>query len=107
MAQWTFVTSHAAVLAIIAEHSQITAKEIAERLRMTERPVRRIIADLQTAGYLSKSRSGRVNQYQVNLALPLRRVGVQETEVGALLRALKLSQPPGQRPHDGRESMRP
>ena len=96
MTQWTFVTSHAAVLAVIAQHSQITAREIAERLAMTERPIRRIIADLEAAGYLQKSRTGRVNQYQVCRDLPLRRLGVHETEVGALLRALKLSRPRAQ-----------
>lgn len=93
MSRWTFVTSHAAVLAVIAQHGQITAKEIATRLQMTERPVRRIIAELEAAGYLCKRRNGRVNTYQVNLTMPLRRFGVQQTEVGALLRALKLSHP--------------
>lgn len=94
MAQWTFITSHGGVLAVIAQHRQITAREIAERLGMTERPVRRIIADLEAAGYLHKRRTGRVNQYQVNDTLPLRRLGLRETEVGALLKALKLSAAP-------------
>jgi predicted ArsR family transcriptional regulator len=45
MAEWTFITNHGAVLALIAQHGRITAKEIAETLQLTERPVRRIIAD--------------------------------------------------------------
>jgi DNA-binding transcriptional ArsR family regulator len=84
-------TSYGVVLAFIARHGQITAREIAERLKMTERPIRRIIADLEAAGYIQKSRVGRVNRYQVNLDLPLRHPGIQETAVGELLRALKLS----------------
>ena len=91
MSQWTFVTSYGVVLAFMARHGQITARELAERLQMTERPVRRIIADLEAAGYIQKRRVGRVNQYQVNLDLPLRHPGVQETAVGKLMRALKLS----------------
>lgn len=94
MAQWTFVTSHGAVLAVIAQHGQITARDIAARLGMTERPVRRIIADLETAGYLQKSRTGRVNHYEVNRNLPLRRLGLGDTKVGALLQVLKLSGDP-------------
>jgi DeoR/GlpR family transcriptional regulator of sugar metabolism len=91
MASWNFITNHGVVLAVIAQHGQITAREIAEYLGMTERPVRRIIADLEAAGYLYKHRTGRVNHYQVNVDLPLRRPIAQETTVGDLLHALKLA----------------
>jgi len=88
MTEWTFITNHGAVLALIAQHSQITAREIAETLGMTERPVRRIIAELEVAGYLCKQRVGRVNRYRVNLDVPLRRPETQATVVGELLRVL-------------------
>ena len=90
MTEWTFITNHGAVLALIAQHGQITAREIAEVLGMTERPVRRIIAELEAAGYLCKQKVGRVNQYRVNLDLPLRRPEARATVVGELLRVLKL-----------------
>ena len=63
MAEWHFITNHGAVLLLIAHRRQITAREIAEVLGLTERPVRRIIAELEAAGYLQKMRVGRVNQY--------------------------------------------
>jgi predicted ArsR family transcriptional regulator len=91
MAEWTFVTNHGAVLALIDQHGQITAKDIADALGMTERPVRRIIAELEASGYLSKERVGRVNQYRVNLDLPLRRPEARATMVGELLQVLNLS----------------
>jgi DNA-binding Lrp family transcriptional regulator len=91
MPEWTFITNHGAVLALIAQNSQITAREIAETLGMTERPVRRIIAELEAAGYLCKQRVGRVNCYRVNLDLPLRRPEARATMVGELLRVLNLS----------------
>jgi DNA-binding Lrp family transcriptional regulator len=91
MPEWTFITNHGAVLALIAQNSQITAREIAETLGITERPVRRIIAELEAAGYLCKQRVGRVNLYQVNLDLPLRRPEAEATMVGELLRVLNLS----------------
>jgi predicted transcriptional regulator len=90
MTEWTFITNHGAVLALIAQHRQITAREIAETLGLTERPVRRIIAELEAAGYLCKQRVGRVNRYQVNLNVPLRRPEVRATVVGELLRVLNL-----------------
>jgi predicted ArsR family transcriptional regulator len=91
MSEWTFITNHGAVLALIAQHGQITAREIAATLGMTERPVRRIIAELEDAGYLCKQRVGRANRYQVNLDVPLRRSEARATMVGELLQVLNLS----------------
>ena len=39
---------------LIAQRRQITAREIAEVLGLTERPVRRIIAELEAAGYFRR-----------------------------------------------------
>jgi DNA-binding Lrp family transcriptional regulator len=85
MAAWHFITNHGAVLLLIAQRRQITAREIAEVLGLTERPVRRIIAELVAAGYLQKTRVGRVNLYEVPLDLPLRQPVHREVAVGDLL----------------------
>ncbi len=85
---WTFITNHGAVLAHIARHGQITAREIASELGITERSVHRIISDLEEAGYLSRHRDGRVNRYEVNAALPLRHPDKRDTAVGELLKVL-------------------
>jgi DNA-binding Lrp family transcriptional regulator len=85
MPEWRFVTNHGAVLVLIAQRRQITAREIAEVLGLTERPVRRIIAELEAAGYLHKQRVGRVNHYAVTLDLPLRQPVHREVAVGDLL----------------------
>jgi predicted ArsR family transcriptional regulator len=47
-------TTETTPIILIDQHGQITAREIAETLGMTERPVRRIITELEAAGYLSK-----------------------------------------------------
>lgn len=93
MSEWTFITNHGAVLALIAQHQCLTAREIAATVGLTERPVRRIIAELEAAGYLCKQRLGRVNRYAVNLNLPLRRPEAWATAVGELVRILKLDGP--------------
>ena len=91
MAAWHFITNHGAVLLLIAQRRQITAREIAEVLGLTERPVRRIIAELEAAGYLQKTRVGRVNQYEVALDLPLRQAVHRAVAVGDLLHTFQRS----------------
>ena len=90
MPAWSFITNHGAVLLLIAQRRQITAREIAETLGVTERPVRRIIAELAAAGYVHKQRVGRVNEYEVSLDLPLPQPVSREVAVGDLLRLFQL-----------------
>ena len=86
MMTWTFVTNHSSVLAIIAEDREITAREIAVRLNITERSVRRILADLESEGYIDKKKVGRVNRYTVRHNLPLRSGEPMDGTVGDLLK---------------------
>jgi len=88
MTTWTFITNHGSVLALIAHNTEITAREIASQLGITERSVHRIISDLEREGYITRQRSGRVNRYKVNHDLPLRRHYQKETVVGHLLDVL-------------------
>ena len=88
MRSWTFITNHGAVLALIGRHGQITAREIAAELHITERTVMRIIGDLETEGYIGKRREGRLNRYQVNTQAPLRRHDIRDVVVGDLLGVL-------------------
>lgn len=89
---WTFVTNHGAVLALVGLHPQITAREIATRLSITERTVLRIIKDLEGAGYVERERIGRENRYEVNRAEPLRRQDQRAISVGELLEVLTFDQ---------------
>jgi DeoR/GlpR family transcriptional regulator of sugar metabolism len=88
MSTWSFVTNHGGVLILVAKRPQITAREIAAHLGITERSVLRIISDLEAEGYLTRTRDGRVNTYKVNPDLPLRRPELREVLVGELLNAL-------------------
>lgn len=88
MPPWTFITNHGAVLSFIAHYEQVTARDIAAELGITERSVLRIIADLEVEGYLQRGREGRVNRYTVNQQLPLRRPETRDIMVGELLDAL-------------------
>jgi biotin operon repressor len=92
MSNCRFVTNHWNVLTQVAKHPQITMREIAAHLGITERSVFRIISDLETEGYLTRVRAGRVNYYTLNPDLPLSRPELQDVLVGGLL--LHLFQPP-------------
>jgi DNA-binding MarR family transcriptional regulator len=63
--RWSFVTNHARVLACIAAEPNARLRDIAAAAGITERTAGQIVADLEQAGYLSKSRDGRRNQYAI------------------------------------------
>jgi predicted ArsR family transcriptional regulator len=88
MRQWTFITHHAAVLLLMARRIQITARELASEVGITERSVRMIIRDLEAEGYISKIRKGRLVHYTINHRLPLRHRTQQDKAVGELLATL-------------------
>lgn len=90
--QWTFITNHGAVLALIGDRSMITAREISRLIGITERTVHNIISDLNEAGYITKSKVGRRNHFTVHPGLPLRRAEGRQVEVGALLQVLSQEQ---------------
>jgi hypothetical protein len=88
MAKWTFITNHGLVLGCIAYNPSNTARVIAQTVGITERTTHKIIAELEEAGYISRKRVGRKNQYQINFDLPLRHPSHVDTAVGELLQLL-------------------
>jgi predicted DNA-binding transcriptional regulator YafY len=88
MAKWAFITNHGLVLGYIARNPRSTARLIAQAVGITERTTHKIIAELEEAGYISRKRVGRKNQYQINLNLPLRHPSHEAVMVGELLQIL-------------------
>src|SRR4051795_5195925 len=85
---WRFVTNHAHVLACIAADPGTRLRDIAATVGITERTVAQIVRELEQAGYLTKSRVGRRNAYEVHEALPLRHPQHRHHTVGELIRFL-------------------
>lgn len=83
---WTFLTNHALVLKFLARHPQITANRISSEIGITERAVRKIIADFYNEGYIVKGKEGRRVRYAINIQMPLRTQ--QDKVVGDLLKVL-------------------
>jgi DNA-binding transcriptional ArsR family regulator len=88
MPEWTFITRHAAALSFIARNPRITALELGANLGITERAVRKLIADLYNAGYISKKREGRGVRYRINPDLSLRHETHREVGIGDFLATL-------------------
>ena len=89
MAEWTFLTLHAAILSVISVNPRVKGTELSASLGVTERTVRKIIADLSNAGYIVIRKEGRGNRYEVNDALKLRQDTHREIAVGNLLKVLE------------------
>src|SRR3954452_17596836 len=85
-AGWTFLTNHAHVLFCIAEDPEVRLRDVAARVGITERAVQRIVTDLEGEEYLTISKEGRRNRYQVNYARPLRHPIERHRTVAALIR---------------------
>ncbi|MER6817560.1 winged helix-turn-helix domain-containing protein [Spirillospora sp. NPDC000708] len=68
---WTFLTNHARVLVAAARDPDSRVRDIAEQVGVTERAVQRITTDLESAGYLTRARTGRRTRYAVDLDQPL------------------------------------
>ena len=69
---WTFLTNHARVLRCVAQDPGIRLRDIAQAVGITERAAQRIVAELVDANYLTRSRNGRRNIYDLHPDLPLR-----------------------------------
>jgi DNA-binding MarR family transcriptional regulator len=85
---WTFLTRHAQVLLCIADDPGIRLREIGDRVGVTERAAHRIVGELVEAGYLTRERRGRRNQYTIRPQLPLPDRLAREQSVGDLLGVL-------------------
>ena len=85
---WTFLTNHSHVLLCVAQNPDALIREIAEQVGITQRATQRIVSELEEAGYLSHTKVGRRNHYEVNPDLSLRHPLESHLEIGALLQTL-------------------
>jgi hypothetical protein len=86
---WRFLTNHANTLSCIAADPTTRLRDIAARVGITERAAADIVKELVQAGYLTKTRSGRRNKYEVHTQLPLRHPDHRHHTVGDLIQFLE------------------
>ncbi|MFP8905770.1 helix-turn-helix transcriptional regulator [Streptomyces atacamensis] len=83
--RWTFLTNHARVLLHIARDPEVRLRDVAASIGITERATQAIVADLEAAGYLSRTRVGRRNRYTIDPTVALRHPSEADHPVGDLL----------------------
>lgn len=85
MASWSFLTNHGLALMYIGRRPESTGFEIAQAVGITERAARKIVGDLEAAGYVEREKVGRRNRYGVDIHRAVVRIGERELTVGQLL----------------------
>ena len=85
---WVFLTNHAHVLLCLARDREARTRDIAEAVGITERAAQRIVADLVANGYVTRTKVGRRNVYEVNAHGHLRHPIFRQFEIGPLLEIL-------------------
>lgn len=83
--RWTFLTNHAHVLAVLHADPDLVLREVAARVRITERAVQRIVQDLEEGGFIRRQKVGRQNRYQVITNKSLRHPIEAHRNIGDLL----------------------
>ena len=96
-AGWTFLTNHAHVLVCVAEEPDARGRDIATRVGITERAAQAIVADLVADGYVTRTREGRRNRYEIHPDAPLRHPLEAHHTVGELLVTLGSLRPADRR----------
>jgi hypothetical protein len=82
---WTLLTGHGHVLVEIARDPEARIRDISTAVGLTERTVQAIVADLEAAGYLARTRNGRRTKYTVNRDSLFRHSAQEGLRVGPLL----------------------
>lgn len=83
--RWTFLSNHGHVLVLVAREPGILLTHLSDRVGISERAARSILRDLEEAGYLSRTKVGRRNRYEVHPDGPLRHPEESTTMVRDLL----------------------
>jgi DNA-binding MarR family transcriptional regulator len=82
---WTLLTGHGHVLVEIARNPQARIRDISAAAGITERSAQAIVADLEAAGYITRTRIGRRTRYTVNQDSLFRHSAQEGHRVGPFL----------------------
>jgi DNA-binding MarR family transcriptional regulator len=89
MAALAFLTNHAHVLLCVSRDPGMRLRDIAQCVGITERATHRMVCELEQGGYLTRSREGRRNVYEVHRGRPLPHPLEREATVDDLLTVVR------------------
>jgi predicted ArsR family transcriptional regulator len=84
-ASWNFLTNHTHVLVCLDRSADITLREVAQQVGITERAVHAIVTALEKEGVLTRTREGQRNRYRLNRGYRLRHPLESHRKIGDLL----------------------
>jgi DNA-binding MarR family transcriptional regulator len=82
---WTFLSNHGHVLVCLGQDPGVRIRDVADQVGITERAVQQIIADLEEAGFVTRTRTGRRNHYRVRRTGRFRHPLERRVKVGEFL----------------------
>jgi MarR family protein len=82
---WTLLTGHGHVLVEIARNPTARIRDISAAADITERTAQAIVSDLEAAGYITRTRTGRRTRYFVNRDHLFRHTAQEGLRVGPFL----------------------
>ena len=88
---WTLLTGHGHVLVEIARNPGARIRDISAVVGLTGRTVQAIVADLDAAGYLTRTRTGRRTRYTINRDSVFRHPAQDGHRIGPFLSLLAAS----------------
>src|SRR5512135_472455 len=100
---WTLLTGHGHVLVEIARNPEARIRDLSAVAGITERTVQAIVTDLEDAGYITRTRTGRRTRYTVNPDSLFRHSAQGSHRVGPFLALLSGSGDAPARPGPGDE----
>ncbi len=91
--RWTFLSNHSHVLICLHKDPDLTLREVADRVGITERSVQRILGELEEGGYLRRERHGLRNRYRFRESAKLRHPIENHCTIGALIEMVEKGAP--------------
>jgi predicted ArsR family transcriptional regulator len=82
---WKFVTTHTLVLIELVQDNTVSARDLAQRLAISERTAQSVLKDLVDGGYITRTKLGRCNRYAVNVDAPLRHETLRDLRIADLV----------------------
>src|ERR1700751_3883140 len=101
---WTVLTGPGDVLVEIARNPEARIRDISAAVELTERTVQAIVADLEAAGYITRSRTGRRTRYTVRHDSQFRHPAQEGLQVGPFLALLAVADEEGRTPPEPENS---
>src|SRR6266699_1658385 len=89
---WNLLTGHGHVLVEITRSPNARIRDISAVVGLTERTVQAIVADLEAAGYLTRTRTGRHVRYTIDRDSLFRHSAQQGHRVGPFLALLSVDE---------------